>query len=224
MPIFDERDYDNALQADVTPNGMVDLSYYLTVERKLIDALSISIVEPLSSPWLYCPLEELPSALGVDDPLEEGDDVHSALVLGGVAVILTLLNLVHEDSVPGLLAHLASFCDQIDAAQRDDVSIIEHRYLLAQLVEFCEPTDPIACQLAVMRILDSCHDDEGEVLLEAALATTKYLLSVALTVLCCDDDDCTVEMIESLKTCHAERAAEPVVPYFNELDEQEDEE
>jgi len=224
MPLFDDDDYNHALEADDTPNGIVDVSYNLIVERQLIDALTRSIDEPLSSPWMYCPLDDLPSVLGVNSPVEDDDDLHTALVLGGVSVAMVLINSVHEDSVPGLLKHLASLHDQFDVSQAGEESIIEHRYLLSQLVQFCEPADPLTSQGAIMRVVDTVFDDDGEVLPQKALATTKYLMCVALAVLCCDDYDCTQEMIEFLNVCHAERAAEPVVPYFNQLEEQEEEE
>jgi len=223
MPIFNNDDYNNALEEDGTPNGMVDLTYNLTVERQLIDALSESIDEPLLSPWMHCPLEELPSVLGVASPIADDDDVHTALVLGGVSIAMTLMKSIHEDFVPGLLAHLAHLHDQIDAAQGGVESIIEHRYLLAQLVDFCEPSDSITSTLAMMRILDTVFDDDGEVLPENALATTKYLMCIALAVLSGDDEDCTVDLIELLETSHAERAAEPIQPYFSEVDDEEQE-
>jgi hypothetical protein len=223
MPLFNNDDYNDALEADGTPNGMVDISYNLTVERQIIDALSRSIDDPLSSPWMYCPLEELPSVLGVNSPVDDDDDLHSALVLGGVSVAMTLINSIHEDFVPGLLAHLASLHDQIDDAQVGEESIIKPRYLLSQLVEFCEPADPIASMLAMMRIIDTVFDDDGAVLPEKALATAKYLMCIALAVLSGDDEDCTVDLIELLETSHAERATEPVQPYFAEVDDQEQE-
>jgi hypothetical protein len=222
MPLFDENDYDNALDADGIPEGMVDVSYNLTVERKLIDCLSASIDEPILSPWMFCSLDELPTVLGVEPPVDDDDDLCTALLLGGVAVATTLMDAIHEDYVPGLLSHLASLHDQIDAEQGDEDSVIEPRYLLAQLVESCEPSDPTAARLAMMRILDSAFDENGEVLPEKALATCKYLMCIALAVLCGDADDCTVDLIEILKESHAERAAEPIIPYFDDVDGVED--
>lgn len=224
MPLFNNDDYKDALEADCTPEGMVDLSYNLTVERQIIYALNQSIDEPLLLPWIDCPLEELPSVLGVNSPVEDDDDdMYSALVLGGVSVAMILLESIHEDYVPGLLAHLACLHDQIDAAQEGEVGIIEHRYLLSHLVEFCKPADPITSRLAMMRILDTIFDDDVEVLPEKALATAKYLMCIALAVLSGDDEDCTVDLIELLETSHAERAAEPIVPYYAEVDGQEQE-
>ena len=222
MPLFDENDYDNALEADGIPEGMVDVRYNLTVERKLIDCLSSSIDEPILSPWMFCSLDELPTVLGVEPPVDDDDDLCIALLLGAVAVATTLMDAIHEDYVPGLLSHLASLHDQIDAEQGDEVSVIEPRYLLSQLVESCEPSDPTAARLGMMRILDSAFDENEEVLPEKALATCKYLMCIALAVLCGDADDCTVDLIEILKESHAERAAEPIIPYFDEVDGVED--
>lgn len=222
MPLFDENDYHNALEGDPTPQGMIDISYNLTIERKLIDNLSSSIDEPILSPWMYCSLNELPTVLGVEPPADEDDDLYTALVLGGVAVATTLLGAIHEDYVPGLLSHLASLHDQIDAEQGDEESLIEPRYLLSQLVESCQPSDPTAVHLGIMRILDSVFDEDENVIPEKALATCKYLMCVALAVLCGDDDDCTVELIEILNESHAERAAEPITPYYDDLDGMED--
>jgi len=223
MPLFNDDDYNEALEADCTPEGMVDVSYNLTVERQLIYALSQSIDEPLLPAWIDCPLEELPSVLGVNLPVEDDDDMYSALVIGGVSVAMILLDSIHEDYVPGLLSHLACLHDQIDAAQEDEKGIIEHRYLLSHLVEFCKPADPIRSMLAMMRIVDTIFDDDGEVLPERALATTKYLMCIAVAVLSGDDEDCIVDLIELLETSHAERAAEPIVPYYAEVDDQEQE-
>jgi len=218
MPLFDENDYDNALEADGSPQGMVDISYNLTVERKMIDSLSSSIDEPILSPWMYCSLDELPTVLGVEPPADDDDDLCTALVLGGVAVATTLLGAIHEDYVPGLLSHLASLHDQIDAEQGDEESVIKPRYLFAQLVESCQPSDSIAVHLGMMRILDSVFDEDGNAIPEKALATCKYLMCIALAVLCGDADDCTVELIEILNESHAERAAEPIIPYFDDVD------
>jgi len=223
MPLFNNDDYKEALEADCIPEGMVDLSYNLTVERLIIAALKQSIGELLLPPWMDCPLEELPSVLGVNSPGEDDDDMYSALVLGGVSVAMILLDAIHEDYVPGLLAHLAFFHDQIDAAQEGEVGIIEYRYLLSHLVEFCKPADPITSRLAMMRILDTIFDDDVEVLPEKALATVRYLMCIALAVLSGDDEDCIVDLIELLETSHAERAAEPIVPYYAEVDDQEQE-
>ena len=218
MPLFNENDYDNALEADGTPQGMVDVSYNLTVERKLIDSLSSSIDDPILSPWMSCSLEELPTVLGVEPPADDDDDLCTALVLGGVAVATTLLGAIHEDYVPGLLSHLASLHDQIDAEQGDEESLIEPRYLLSQLVESCQPSDPTAVHIGMMRILDSVFDEDENVIPEKALATCQYLMCIALAVLCGDADDCTFELIEILNESHAERASEPIVPYFDDVD------
>jgi hypothetical protein len=37
-----------------------------------------------------------------------------------------------------------------------------------------------------------------------------------------DDADCTLELIKFLEEIYAEQAAEPVVPYFVELEDTED--
>jgi hypothetical protein len=66
------------------------------------------------------------------------------------------------------------------------------------------------------------YDGDGEVLPEKALATCKYLMCIALTVLHGDDVDCTLELIKFLEETYAEQAAEPIVPYFGELDDTED--
>jgi hypothetical protein len=222
MPLFEEDDYDDARKADGTPEGMVDITYNLTVERKLIDSLISSIDAPIQSPWMYCSLDELPTVLGVQPPVDDSDDLYTALVLGGLAITTTLMSAIHEDSVPGLLSHLALLHDQIDAQQGDEMNIIESRYLLSQLVEFCEPVDPIDASLAMMRVIDSVYDGDSEVLPEKALATCKYLMCIALTVLHGDDADCTLELIKFLEEIYAEQAAEPVVPYFVELEDTED--
>jgi hypothetical protein len=222
MPLFEEDDYDDARKADGTPEGMVDITYNLTVERKLIDSLISSIDAPIQSPWMYCSLDELPTVLGVQPPVDDSDDLYTALVLGGLAITTTLMRAIHEESVPGLLSHLALLHDQIDAQQGDEMNIIESRYLLSQLVEFCEPVDPIDASLAMMRVIDSVYDGDGEVLPEKALATCKYLMCIALTVLHGDDADCTLELIKFLEEIYAEQAAEPVVPYFVELEDTED--
>jgi len=47
-------------------------------------------------------------------------------------------------------------------------------------------------------------------------------MCIALAVLSGDADDCTVELIEILNESHAERAAEPIVPYFDDVDGMED--
>lgn len=218
MPLFDENDYNDALEADGAPQGMVDVSYNLTVERKLIDSLNSSIDEPIRSPWMHCSLDELPTVLGVEPPADDDDDLFIALVLGGVAVTVPLMAAIHEDYVPGLLSHLASLHDQIDAKQGDGESLIKPRYLLSQLLEFCEPSDPNAVHLGILRILDSVFDEDETVIPEKALATCRYLMCVALVVLCCDADDCTVELIEILNEFHADRAAEPILPYFDDVD------
>jgi hypothetical protein len=222
MPLFEEDDYDDARKADGTPEGMVDITYNLTVERKLIDSLISSIDAPIQSPWMYCSLDELPTVLGVQPPVDDSDDLYTALVLGGLAITTTLMRAIHEESVPGLLSHLALLHDQIDAQQGDEMNIIESRYLLSQLVEFCEPVDPIDASLAMMRVIDSVYDGDSEVLPEKALATCKYLMCIALTVLHGDDADCTLELIKFLEEIYAEQAAEPVVPYFVELEDTED--
>jgi hypothetical protein len=132
------------------------------------------------------------------------------------------MSAIHEDSVPGLLSHLALLHDQIDAQQGDEMNIIESRYLLSQLVEFCDPFDPNDATVAMMRVTDTVYDGDGEVLPEKALATCKYLMCIALTVLHGDDADCTLELIKFLEEIYAEQAAEPIVPYFGELDDTED--
>lgn len=218
MPLFNENDYDNALEADGTPQGMVDVSYNLTVERKLIDSLSSSIDDPILSPWMYCSLDELPTVLDVEFPADDDDDLYTALVLGGVAVTMTLIGAIHEDYVPGLLSHLASLHDQIDAEQGEEESLIEPRYLLSQLVKFCQPSDSSAARLGLMRIVDTAFDENEDIMPEKALATCKYLMCIALAVLCGDADDCTSELIEILNESHAERASEPIVPYFDDVD------
>jgi hypothetical protein len=70
----------------------------------------------------------------------------------------------------------------------------------------------------MMRILDSVFDEDGNAIPEKALATCKYLMCIALAVLCGDADDCTVELIGILNESHAERAAEPIIPYFDDVD------
>jgi hypothetical protein len=47
-------------------------------------------------------------------------------------------------------------------------------------------------------------------------------MCIAVTVLHGDDADCTLELIKILEEVHAERAAEPVIPYFVELEDMED--
>lgn len=222
MPFFEENDYDDAREVDGTPEGMIDITYNLTVERKMIDSLISWIDAPILSPWMYCSLDELPAVLGVQPPTDDSDNLFTALVLGGLGITTTLMSAIHEDYVPGLLSHLALLHDQIDAQQGDEMSIIERRYLLSQLVEFCEPSDPIKASHAMMRVIDSVYDEDGEVLPEKALATCKYLMCIALTVLHGDDDDCTLELMKILEEVHAEQAAEPIVPYFVELEDTED--
>jgi hypothetical protein len=222
MPLFEENDYDDAREVDGTPEGMVDITYNLTVERKLIDSLISSIDAPIQSPWMYCSLDELPAVLGVEPPTDDSDNLFTALVLGGLAITTTLMSAIHEDSVPGLLSHLALLHDQFDAQRGDETGIIEPRYLLSQLVEFCDPFDPNDATVAMMRVTDTVYDGDGEVLTEKALATCKYLMCIAVTVLHGDDADCTLELIKILEEVHAERAAEPVIPYFVELEDMED--
>jgi hypothetical protein len=132
------------------------------------------------------------------------------------------MSAIHEDSVPGLLSHLALLHDQFDAQRGDETGIIEPRYLLSQLVEFCDPFDPNDATVAMMRVTDTVYDGDGEILTEKALATCKYLMCIAVTVLHGDDADCTLELIKILEEVHAERAAEPVIPYFVELEDMED--
>lgn len=224
MPLFNENDYNNALDADKAPEGMMDLNYYFGVEGQLIAVLAASVNQPMVSPWMHCSLEDLPGLLGVEHPVEDGDELHSALVLGAVSVVLDLFGSIHEESVPGLLLHLASLHDEIDAAQEGEVALIDHWYLLSQLVECFEPGNEIDTRIAIMRITDLVYDADGDVFPEKALATSKYLMCIALAVLCADNEDCTIELLDLVRESHINRAAEPVVPYFDSIDDSEEEE
>lgn len=223
MPLFNENDYNNALDADKSPEGMIDLNYYLTVEGQLLEVLAASVNQPMVSPWMHCSLEDLPVLFGVEHPVEDGDELHSALVLGAVSVVLDLLGSIHEDSVPGLLLHLASLHEEIDAAQEGEVALIDHWYLLSQLVECFEPANEIDTRIAIMRIADLVYDTDGDVLPEKALATSKYLMCIAMAVLSGDNEDCTIDLLNLLRESHANRAAEPIVPYFDNIEDSEEE-
>jgi hypothetical protein len=204
-----------------TPDGVIDLSYELSVETRLIKVLEDAIgIDPTLIEWLSAAPCELPALWGIDDT--EADITHPALLLGSIAIVSGLVGGIHEESVPGLLNYLANFHDLIDTSENDEEQQLDHRYLFAQIVHFCKPNEVKDFENAFQLLFDYAFIDDETLDSDLALAVVRYLMLISILVLGGDNEDSTKELIDHIKECNNERCLEPIQPYFEDEEDQED--
>jgi hypothetical protein len=221
MPMFNHNDYNRQHDDSRIPDGVVDLSYELSVETRLIKVLEEAIgIDPTLIEWIYADPSDLPALWGIDDT--EADIAHPALILGSIAIVSGLVGGVHEESVPGLLNYLANFHDLIDTTENDEEMQLDHRFLFAQIVHFCQPATEKDKQHAFMRLMDYVFIDEETLDSDLALAVVRYLMLISILVLGGDDDEGTKELLDLIKECNNERCLEPIQPYFDDEEDQDD--
>ena len=221
MPMFNHDDYNHQHDDRRTPDGIVDLTYELNIETRLIKVLEDAIgIDPTLIEWIYAYPSDLPALWGIDDT--EADIAHPALLLGSIAIVSGLVGGVHEESVPGLLKYLANFHDLIEIVENDDEEKLDYRLLFAQIVHFCQPATEMDKQHAFMRLMDYVFIDEETLDSSLALAVVRYLMVISILVLGGDDEEGTKELLDFIKECNSERALEPIQPYFEDEEDQDD--
>lgn len=217
MPLFDTNDFDSNREEQLA--GMVDLTYVLSVENSLICALEHATqVHPHEIEWLACNHEQLLASWRIPLSHSNDDSIAEALLLSSIGIVRNLLGFIHEESVPGLLKHLAFLHDKLDHVEAPWIKSIHPRLLLSQLVLFTQPTDDVEAQHAFMRIIDYAYDDEEEMIENAAIAVARYMMFISLVVLSGEEKSSNDELLCWLKNDHRERASEPVVPYFESVE------
>ena len=216
--MFNPRDYDQVGDDGTVPDGVVDLSYEIAVEARLIEVLREALAGELAQlAWLTADVEDLVDHWGA--PLDEDEDLHTALLLGSIVILSTIIGAIAEDCVLELLDHLTNFHEEIAPKEECEQLVLDFWFLFSQIVHFCQPTDTTEYRHAIMRIMDYASDSE-DVDHERFLQTTRYMLFVAIVVLNGDSSETTAELLDYAESDNRERAANPIGEYFNDPDDQ----
>ncbi len=216
--MFNPRDYDQIGDDDAVPDGVVDLSYEIAVEARLIEVLREAFEGDLAqTPWLAADVDMLIELW--DPPLDHNEDVYTALLLGSTVILSQIIGAIAEDCVSDLLHHLTHFHEEIAPRDERELLILDFWFLFSQIVYFCQPADPTETQHAFMRILDYATDND-DLDNERFLQITRYMLFVAIVVLDGDSRETTLDLLDCAESSNQERAANPIGEVFNDPDDQ----
>ena len=220
MPMFNKRDYERPDDDTSIPEGVVDLTYELTIERRLLELLEEALDGGLlTAPWLSADVDQLRAAWGIEEV--EDEDMYLALLLGAIWIVVNLMSAIHEDCVPDLLEYLARYHDELDAQESNLLSSKDRRFLLAQITHFSNPIATESSRHATMRIVDSVVDDDGLLDCDIALHVVRYLMLLCVVLLGGDEEDARA-LLGQAKDCHNERSLQPIMPYYDELEESDE--
>lgn len=218
MPLFDDEDF---FRADSDEHSeLVDLTYTLDVEGMIIDQLGRSLaMTPNSLRWLALEGESVLESWRIPSPPDD-EDIFGAVVLSCTVICRNLIGSIHEDSVFGLLSHLALIHDHMELREEWWSELISPKDLLAQLVRFAEPTDELSVNHAMMNIINVAFDQSGLVIPDVAIDVAKYLMLISLAVLNGEDSSCNEQLLRMIKEDHEERCLQPIIQFPDQHDDE----